>query len=136
LKDILQNLATIEAGIPFWGPGRAKLKMRAVDEAGAKQIEAAALQAVTVFRNLFANAMNKIQTDPVVDQARRLLGDDKIDQAFGTATEKARTELFAEYLPRRESDRLSIAVDVKKGAGDALLETIQKKTAAKDKLRK
>lgn len=136
LNNVLQNLATLEAGIPFWGPGRATVKMRGVDEAGAKQIEAAALQAVTVFRNLFVDTMKKIETDPAVEQARRLLGDEKLREAFGMSVEKARTELFAEYLPRRENDRLSIAVDVNKGAGDALLETIQKKTAAKDKVRK
>jgi hypothetical protein len=47
-----------------------------------------------------------------------------------------RTELFAQYLPRRDGDRLSIVVDMKSGASDVLLKTAGENEAAKVPMRK
>jgi hypothetical protein len=132
LRDVPRNLETIEAGIPIWGPGRATVNLQAVDEGGAKQIEAAALAVVTYFRSFLVEALSK----PPPAELQKVLEIESIRKGFDQTIEKARTELFAEYLPKRDRDCLTIALDVKVGAADLLLKTAQKKAAEKDPLRK
>jgi hypothetical protein len=130
-QQVPKNLLTAEVGMPFWGPGRMSLTMLARDESAAKEVEETARKLVALFREVAAKSVEEFRTNPLDENLRKLLGDAALGKALDDSAGKMRNELFAEYLPKRNKEWLTISADLDEGLSKLILSKANKQSSSK-----